>query len=76
MFINFVTVYLCIHAIVLSIMLQDGATALRLAASWGKLEVAELLVRYGAAVDIRGKVITFRCLPLLAIAEHLSFRDS
>jgi ankyrin repeat protein len=57
-------------------MLQDGATALHLAASGGKLEVVELLGRYGAAVDIRGKVTIFRCLPLLAVAEHLSFRDS
>jgi hypothetical protein len=56
MFINLVTIYLCIHAIVLSIMLQDGATALRLAASWGKLEIIDLLVRYDAAVDIRDKV--------------------
>jgi hypothetical protein len=37
-------------------MLQDGATALRLAASWGKLEIVDLLVRYDAAVDIRDKV--------------------
>ena len=59
------TVYLCIHAIVLSIMLQDGDTALYLAACWGKLEVAKMLVRYGAAVDIRKKV---SLLP--TVAEH------
>ena len=37
-------------------MLQDGETALHKAAYWGRVEVVQLLVKYGAAVDIRDKV--------------------
>ena len=40
------------------IMLQDGVTALHRAAVWGHAHVVKLLVDYGAAVDIRSKVIT------------------
>ena len=41
-------------------MLQDGDTALHLAAARGKVEVINLLVKHGAAVDIRGgKVLNF-----------------
>ena len=41
-------------------MLQDGLTALHLAAMWGKVEVINLLVKHGAAVDITGgKVLNF-----------------
>ena len=38
-------------------MLQDGETALYRAAMRGRAEVVEVLVNYGAAVDIRDKVI-------------------
>ena len=37
-------------------MLQDGATALHWAAMSGEVEVINLLVKNGAAVDIRNKV--------------------
>jgi ankyrin repeat protein len=39
-------------------MLQDGDTSLHLAAMWGHPEVTNLLVKYGAAVDIRNKVVS------------------
>ena len=39
-------------------MLQDGDTALHDAAWRGKVEVIDLLVKHGAAVDIRGKVVS------------------
>jgi ankyrin repeat protein len=39
-------------------MLQDGHTALHLAAMVGEVEVINLLVKHGAAVDIRGKVVS------------------
>ena len=35
-------------------MLQNGLTALHLAAARGEVEVINLLVKHGAAVDIRG----------------------
>ena len=38
-------------------MLQYGETALHKAALKGHVEVVELLVKYGAAVDIRNKVL-------------------
>ena len=37
-------------------MLQDGDTALHLAAWAGEVEVINLLVKHGAAVDTRNKV--------------------
>ena len=37
-------------------MLQNGETALHLAAMKGRVEVVKMLVKYGAAVDIRDKV--------------------
>ena len=37
-------------------MLQDGATALYRAAAGGEVEIINLLVKHGAAVDIRDKV--------------------
>ena len=37
-------------------MLQDGDTALHEAAKRGKVEAVKVLVKYGAAVDIRNKV--------------------
>ena len=37
-------------------MPQDGDTALHLAALRGRVEVIEMLVKYGTAVDIRDKV--------------------
>ena len=37
-------------------MLQDGWTALYWAAFKGHVEVIKMLVKYGAAVDIRDKV--------------------
>ena len=37
-------------------MLQNGETALHKAALRGDVEVVQLLVKYGAAVDIRSKV--------------------
>ena len=37
-------------------MLQDGETALHWAALRGHVEVVKMLVKYGAAVDIRNKV--------------------
>jgi ankyrin repeat protein len=40
-------------------MLQDGHTALHYAAAKDHLEVIELLVKHGAAVDIRDKVLNF-----------------
>ena len=39
-------------------MLQDGDTALHWAAEEGEVEVVEMLVKYGAAVDIRNMVNT------------------
>ena len=38
------------------IMLQSGETALHVAALKGHVEVIKMLVKYGAAVDIRNKV--------------------
>ena len=38
-------------------MLQNGDTALHSAALGGHAEVVKMLVKYGAAVDIRNKVI-------------------
>ena len=40
-------------------MLQNGETALHKAASEGGVEVVQLLVKYGAAVDIRDMVLIF-----------------
>ena len=40
-------------------MLQDGETALHRAALRGHVEVVKMLVKYGAAVDIRNKVSKF-----------------
>ena len=37
-------------------MLQYGDTALHKAATWGEVEVINLLVKHGAVVDIRNKV--------------------
>ena len=37
-------------------MLQDGNTALHQAARWDEVEVINLLVKHGAAVDTRNKV--------------------
>ena len=37
-------------------MLQYGDTALHKAATQGKVEIINLLVKHGAAVDIRNKV--------------------
>ena len=37
-------------------MLQDGKTALHLAARYDHVEVVKMLVHYRAAVDIRNKV--------------------
>ena len=49
-------------------MLQDGLTALYVAAWAGEVEVINLLVKHGAAVDIRGgKVLNF----ILQIANTL-----
>ena len=39
-------------------MLQNGDTALHEAAWEGKVEVINLLVKHGAAVDIRDKVVS------------------
>ena len=39
-------------------MLQNGVTALHLAAARGKVEVINLLVKHGAAVDSRDKVVS------------------
>jgi ankyrin repeat protein len=39
-------------------MLQDGDTALHLAAMWGHPEVINLLVKHGAAVEVRNKVVS------------------
>ena len=39
-------------------MLQYGLTALHWAATWGKVEVMNMLVKHGAAVDIRDKVVS------------------
>ena len=39
-------------------MLQYGLTALHVAAAEDKVEVINLLVKHGAAVDIRGKVVS------------------
>ena len=42
------------------ILLQYGHTALHVAATQGEVETINLLVKYGAAVDIRGgKVLNF-----------------
>ena len=38
------------------IISQNGETALHKAAEEGPVEVAKMLVKYGAAVDIRNKV--------------------
>ena len=40
-------------------MLQDGLTALHAAAANGEVEIIKLLVKHGAAVDIRDKVLNF-----------------
>ena len=40
-------------------MLQRGFTALHEAALSGKVEVINLLVKHGAAVDIRNKVVSY-----------------
>ena len=41
-------------------MLQNGHTALHVAAAQGEVETIDLLVKHGAAVDIRGgKVLNF-----------------
>ena len=40
-------------------MLQDGWTALHEAALKGHVEVIKMLIKYGAAVDIRKKVTIF-----------------
>ena len=37
-------------------MLQDGVTALHEAAAEGKIEIIDLLLKHGAAVDTRNKV--------------------
>ena len=56
-------------------MLQNGLTALHLAAMQGKVEVINLLVKYGAAVDITGgKVLNFilqivHCTDCSAVSE-------
>ena len=42
-------------------MLQDGATALHVAAVGGEVEVINLLVKHGAVVDIKDKV---QCMTL------------
>ena len=39
-------------------MLQNGETALHLAVARGKVEVIDLLVKHGAAVDTRDKVVS------------------
>ena len=39
-------------------MLQDGETALHWAAEEGEVEVVEILMKYGAAVDVRNRVNT------------------
>ena len=39
-------------------MLQDGDTALHRAALRDKVEVIDLLVKHGAAVDIRNQVVS------------------
>ena len=44
------------HMIISEIVLQDDETALHEAALEGRAEVAKVLVKYGAAVDIRNKV--------------------
>ena len=38
-------------------MLQDGDTALHLAACKNRVEVVKLLVKHGATLDVRDKVI-------------------
>ena len=43
-------------------MLQDGETALHLAAKRGEVEAVKVLVKYGAAVDARNKVYTVSAL--------------
>ena len=40
-------------------MLQDGDTALHLAAARGEVEIINLLVKHGAAVDTRDKVVSY-----------------
>ena len=40
-------------------MLQNGETALHLAAKGGCVEVIKMLVKYGAAADIRSMVLNF-----------------
>ena len=42
-------------------MLQDGESALHKAALEGHVEVVKMLVKYGAAVDIRNKVHYGQC---------------
>ena len=41
---------------VVKFMLQNGDTALHKAALRGRVEVTEMLVNHGAAVDVRNKV--------------------
>ena len=50
-------------------MLQDGLTALHAAAANGEVEVINLLVKHGAAVDTRNKVE-----PFIAQTEHMHIR--
>ena len=53
-------------------MLQDGATALYRAAAGGEVEIIDLLVKHGAAVDIRNKVEP--CNNFIAQTEHMHIR--
>ena len=39
-------------------MLQDGHTALHWAVTGDQIEIINLLVKHGAAVDIRNKVVS------------------
>jgi ankyrin repeat protein len=55
-------------------MLQDGDTALHWAAAGGRPEVINLLVKHGAAVDIRNKVYKAIAAIFIAQTEHMYIR--
>jgi ankyrin repeat protein len=42
-------------------VVQDGCTALHMAAAWGRLEVVDALLRGGACADITNEVCSHLC---------------